>query len=116
MGEKAMSNFNKYMEMANTEEPQEFCEGLMGDLQKAFIKKGYEVDYEDKNAFGVTNKHNINILLREQPKGKIVGFVQGYKGDIQMHDLPTDFKELEKTVRSLDMKWMKEYDPDGDRW
>jgi hypothetical protein len=85
------------------------------NLIEKFKKDKFEVDEDDENSFSVTNKKGFTIYFTVK-NNKIYALVQGYKRDISLDEVSSNYNDLKYLVNSINIKWMKEYDPEGNRW
>ena len=104
-----MSRLNEYLESV-------ISKNILSDLNQQFKKLKYETELED-DLLTVTNKYKWQVNLRINGSNIII-FTQGYKNDIEVDvvKIKDGFNEVKKSVNSVNMTWIKENDPDSDRW
>lgn len=91
------------------------------ELSDQFNKDGYETilsfDGPDNKPFmNVKNPKGYSIDFKQNDKDSFDGIVQGYKSDIHLGDVGRTYKDLKEVSKAINKSWMKENDPEGDRW
>jgi len=84
-----------------------------------FKKNKYVTDYDEQSPDEGTidNKKGYTLFIRKNKSNKkLYGMVQGYKNDINLDEIDSDVKSIKKIVDGINKKWMKDNDPDADRW
>jgi hypothetical protein len=83
-------------------------------LRNLFVKDGYKVDNE-KDKLHVTNKkgHSITFKINDD---EIDIIVPGYSDDIFVGTEKYDYKYFKEVVDSINKKWLKDNDPEGEQW
>ena len=107
-----ISKFKEYLEAVNKKDKFIKLNELYLDLQKAKYKPLID---DDEKSFSVTNKRNFNITFKEK-NNKLYAIVQGYKTDIDLGEVSNKLEDVKTLIDSINIKWMKENDPNGDRW
>ena len=109
---ESKTDFESYLEAVNNKDKFIKLNELYLDLQRAKYKPLID---DDEKSFSVTNKRNFNITFKEK-NNKIYAIVQGYKTDIDLGEVSNKFEDVKTLIDSINIKWMKENDPNGDRW
>lgn len=77
-------------------------------------KLGYKIDKDD-DSVNITNKKGFDLYITKG-KNDYLATVPGYKDDIDLGDISVKFQDLKKLVDGINKTWMKQNDPDGDKW
>lgn len=109
---ESKTDFESYLEVVNNKDKFIKLNELYLDLQRAKYKPLID---DDEKSFSVTNKRNFNITFKEK-NNKIYAIVQGYKTDIDLGEVSNKLEDAKTLIDSINIKWMKENDPNGDRW
>lgn len=85
------------------------------DLMDKFKVEGFATDSEDGKSFYVTNKKGYDVYFKPNDDGFDAAVI-GAKSEIPLDDVGSTYEDLKEIVKSINGKWMKEYDPDYNRW
>ena len=115
-----MSKFTEYLEAVSnkktglTDKTIKESYEILEKIFDAFKKANYPVSM-NKDYVNVTNKKEFDVTIK-YIKGKLYGYVQGFKTDIDLGEIDSNFTNVKKLVDSINKTWMKENDPYGDQW